>query len=611
MIACRQYLDRMTSIKENVARQNRGQHLIAVLIFCGTLLISYCSPVRVMSDSKYSMFLSESLLRNHSFELQPRAFPNLEIYERTGYNPNTSVYQVDLVRDRLFYYFPPGSSLLSLPYVGLMRLLGISTFNADGSYNPRRSWRFSGAGGNPNGAPHNPVLLHVTDAVISGLERGSRFECGIGNPSLEHCLESLVERYLGHTAAGNRHLPALAHEIQRRALNAVTLATVLSWMYLVRPTNALVIVAVTVYVLLFCREIFLRYANVGAAWFGVLVLYSFISFGEYLPHYFRAGRLRLDDFGVAIRGNLVSPSRGLLVFVPVTLFVAYLLIFYRGQLSHRRLIWLSLAICLSHLLVVSCFVPWHGGGCFGPRYTTGVVPLMFLLAVLGIKGRNEWQVGADGSRPNFRRRIEAVAGILLLAASIFINGRGAMSYETSAWNAAPVSVDQKPSRVLEWNYPQFLAGLISPPLPAVIAPLELGDIDLTGQESDKYLWYGWSGPEQGFRWTDGRRAAMVFSWNQRDDLTLLLKLSPMLIPEKVKEQVVSLDLNGRKIGSYTLLEEKDYELAFELPGALLANTNTIIIHLPNASLPPPTETNLDLRRLAVSVKWMRVLRKNE
>jgi hypothetical protein len=48
----------------------------------------------------------------------------------------------------------------------------------------------------------------------------------------------------------------------------------------------------------------------------------------------------------------------------------------------------------------------------------------------------------------------------LLALSIFINGRGAISPPTAEWNLK-VDIDRHPERVWNWFNPQFMAGIIS------------------------------------------------------------------------------------------------------------------------------------------------------
>jgi len=67
------------------------------------------------------------------------------------------------------------------------------------------------------------------------------------------------------------------------------------------------------------------------------------------------------------------------------------------------------------------------GGCYGARYSTGLAPWFTLLAVIGVRAL----LDHGGSWPNHRGTM--IAGGALLALSIFINARGAVSYETSLW----------------------------------------------------------------------------------------------------------------------------------------------------------------------------------
>jgi len=108
-------------------------------------------------------------------------------------------------------------------------------------------------------------------------------------------------------------------------------------------------------------------------------------------------------------------------------------------------------------LTVAAFLPWHGGGCYGARYSTGLAPWFTLLPLLVCE--RCWTTAGLGQTSR-----TMIAGGALLALSIFINARGAVSYETSLWNDSPVNVDRQADRVWDWRYPQFLAGLVHPPL---------------------------------------------------------------------------------------------------------------------------------------------------
>jgi hypothetical protein len=241
-------------------------------------------------------------------------------------------------------------------------------------------------------------------------------------------------------------LVLVAHEIKGRRLRPVVLASLLSWMFFVRPAAVVPIVVVTAYILILRRELFLSYALTGLAWLALFVVYSYYHFGQLLPNYYRLGNeLSARAFGVGLLGNLISPSRGVLVFVPFLLFVAYLLTRYWRYVS-KRLAILALAAILLHVVLVSSFPIWWGGFSFGPRLLTDAVPWFVLLTIIGLKAalRN-------------LRGPEFVAGALLLALSIGINGRGATSEATAMWNVRPASVDEHPERRWDWRDPQFLA----------------------------------------------------------------------------------------------------------------------------------------------------------
>ncbi len=162
-------------------------------------------------------------------------------------------------------------------------------------------------------------------------------------------------------------------------------------------------------------------------------------------HYQSAGR---NPFAYGFVMNLVSPSRGLLVFTPVVLFaVAGMILAWR-----RRWCWplspFLAAILFSHMLLIANYWPGHS---YGPRYWSDMMPfwIFFLIPVL-----LAWQKLQGGTRH------AVFAGFVLLAAwGVFTNTRGATSLPAQQWNMTPVNVDQAHDRVFDWSDPQFLRGL--------------------------------------------------------------------------------------------------------------------------------------------------------
>ncbi len=587
--------------------QKRFKWLIGLAVFLITFVTFWSSPIREMTDSKYSMLASQTLLKYHTLALDRYSWPGLNTVPASGLGANTTVHQIESLNGHLFYYFPPGSSILSLPYVGLMNACGISVTKPDGSYNIEGELAIQGS---------LAALLMAASAClfffISSLVLPLSWSTLIAlSGALGTQVWSTASRVLWSDTWAILLLAAvvwilLAGEIGRyryRNSSAVILATLLAWGYFVRPTNAIAIIAITIYIVLFHRKAFLPYALTGAAWLALFMLYSWHTLGALLPSYFRLNRLRFDAYGEALTGNLISPSRGLFVYVPVLLFVGYLLLRYWRHLFLKRLAVLSLIVAAGHLLIVSAFVPWYGGGCFGPRYSTGLVPWFVLLAVLGVRTMLAQRRREKLTESLRRSRAPFVAGGALLILSIFINARGAISYDTWLWNDSPINVDIKPARVWEWRYPQFLAGLIHPPLPANFPVVGEGtQVDLTSRESDQFLWFGWSGPEPGFRWTAAREATIIFALDRPSDLLLRIKAGPFLAPGKLERQVVEVRLNRQMVGTLVLSEARQKDLSLMLPAQALGGQNILSFALPEASSPRKLGVGYDERPLGIAVK---------
>src|SRR5215813_8979678 len=93
----------------------RSDFLTAALLFTSVLLIFWLSPVHQVTDSHYSMLLSEALLKHHTFALDTFNLPRLEpnVSTRDYYVMNGDIWQLELAGGHIYYYFPPGSSVLS------------------------------------------------------------------------------------------------------------------------------------------------------------------------------------------------------------------------------------------------------------------------------------------------------------------------------------------------------------------------------------------------------------------------------------------------------------------------------------------------------------------
>jgi hypothetical protein len=575
------------------------------------------------------MLLGECLLKHRSFALDHYNIPRLDpnVSTRDLYVMNGNIWQLELAGDHIYYYFPPGSSVLSVPYVAAANAFRISSANPDGTYNPANELRIQ--------TGLAPILIALTACVFY-------FMCRMLLPQLTSVLVALagtLGTQLWSTASRGlwSHTWAtlltalivwmlLAGETGRRKLNSILLATLLAWLYFVRPSGSIVVVAVTVFVLLFHRKNALLLILTVAVWLGGFLAYSWIHFHKLLPSYYQANRLRLDLLPVALAGNLFSPSRGLLVYVPVLLFVGYLVVRYWWQLPCKRLAWLALAISTLHILFVSMFAnlwgDWWGGASFGPRYTTELVPWFVLLGALGLKARSararkeggnwhyiEHSIGVVVAKADVDhwRYVEVAAALVLMIASVFINGRGATSLDTWKWSQ-PATDRQMRAQLWDWRHPQFLAGLQPPAKPSEFPVVQPGmEIDLGRPDAGSLLWYGWSGDETGLRWSDGREAAIVFGLVVPRDLIMELRMQPFLADTRIVSQRLNVWLNNHHLQSLRLEDPEMKTYTLQLPQSFLKQENVIKIEMPDAASPLSLNTGNDSRTLGIRVGSIRFL----
>lgn len=114
---------------------------IGLWLFVVSNLVFMTSPVWVLADSNYSMLLSESIIRNHSTHLNTYRFPATIREDARCVPPpppvplDAQTFQLDRVNGNVVYCYPHGTSILSIPFVALMGMLGVSPSTADGQYN--------------------------------------------------------------------------------------------------------------------------------------------------------------------------------------------------------------------------------------------------------------------------------------------------------------------------------------------------------------------------------------------------------------------------------------------------------------------------------------------
>jgi hypothetical protein len=131
-------------------------------------------------------------------------------------------------------------------------------------------------------------------------------------------------------------------------------------------------------------------------------------------------------------------------------------------------------------------------------------------------------------------------------------------------------------------------------------------VDFRAEEADQYLWYGWSGREACCRWSNSGRAAIVFSLAKVSASRLEIRMGPFIVPGKVNEQRVEVELNGQRLNTLNLKEAEAKTYSVELPGHLLRERNVLTLNLPDAESPSALKVSEDTRLLGINVQWMQI-----
>jgi hypothetical protein len=130
-------------------------------------------------------------------------------------------------------------------------------------------------------------------------------------------------------------------------------------------------------------------------------------------------------------------------------------------------------------------------------------------------------------------------------------------------------------------------------------------IDMLSLESDPYLWYGWSKPEPDIRWSNGGRAAIVFSLLQPQPATLRIELQPFMVPGMIDVQRIEVNLNGQQLATLRVTESGHGIYSIDLPA--LQTDNVLTLSFPDAESPAALGLSDDPRLLAINTGWFEIV----
>lgn len=403
--------------------------LATVGLVVGQGRVSYAQP----SDPFGTLLVSQALVRHGTIRLDTLEVPALQ--ERLGYRGFER-------RGHTYYVYPLGTALVATPFVAVANAFGLDPVRHEVDVRLQHWLATAGA---------LAIVLLLLQLARRLLPFPAAFICTAAFWAGTSLASTGGTALWSHILAAIAALAAIdlvvRADLGRRPVAWLPLGSLLFLGYLTRPTAVLLAALLLSWVWHVDRRGAIKSAAAMAIGVLALMAFSWREFGELLPPYYRLGLEGGAFSGEALAGLLVSPSRGLLVFSPLLLVVWTTRTLACPVWPLTRGWWLvGLAWPGLLVLALSRWTMWWGGGCYGPRLLTDVLPGLFLLTL------RAWPV----RRPTGVTWVGVGLLVCAVASSTYVHvAQGLYNPWTLAWNAHP-SVDTEPWARWSWRFPQFL-----------------------------------------------------------------------------------------------------------------------------------------------------------
>ena len=361
-------------------------------------VVNALSPTPQIGDSRLSTVTAWQFL--HHFNLHLEKYPTVASL--------TNRYDLVKHSGHLLPFFPWPTMLFMAPADVLYALTGHNPSQLAIGSSHGRTWILE--------VPTASLIVAVTAVIIyfTVLGLGGRW----GRPrvavatvlTFAFCTSawSVGSRALFQQTVSMLFLAAIFFTLQRleRARRwPWILGVLLALSFMTRPTNAVVVVLVFGLVAWKKRAVLLPIVAGFVICMTPFLLFSYNQYGQFLPPYYQPGRLGQAapfSFGNALLENLISPSRGLILYDPVVL-LAVLGLVIRIRMRKVNDLDLLIAIFVCAQWIVIAAYGSTGGATYGPRLMLDTVPYLTILSIPALsflmsKGRLRTGVLAPASR---------------------------------------------------------------------------------------------------------------------------------------------------------------------------------------------------------------------
>jgi hypothetical protein len=434
-------------VSTNLVNSKLSPNIIwMVTVFLAVFFIYVLCPVTTSTDSRWTLYISMSMLREHNADLDEYA----HLME-----DGDADYRVVYLDNHIYYYFPLAIPFVSVPYVWAVDKIftlryptDLATYLADHFPDERLA-----------------KIEKVAASFISALAAVLFFL--LVSLRLDR-LRSLLLTFI--FAFSTSMLSTASRALWQHGLSVLCLTTAL-WMilrgppnkwwmflvgvllgfsYVVRPTNSLSVFFLTLYILINHRRKLAFYLAGLLIPIVILVLDGLRVYHSILPPYYLPQRLEANlSFFNALLGNLISPNRGLFISTPiflVSMFGIYLMI-RNGRMVLKSIEPYLAVILFTHWLTISSFGNWFGGWSLGPRFFTDMTPYLVYFLIPILEEGRLWSL----------QGWKVVFGTALVLSTL-VHFRYATSIYPFMWNGKPESLAGVPERLWDPTDLQVLRG---------------------------------------------------------------------------------------------------------------------------------------------------------
>ena len=360
-------------------------------------------------------------------------------------------YRIMTINGHLFYFYPIGSCIYAIPFVKLANCTGRDISYMVGSI-PVYDLKLQNLLSSLIGAGCFLLIYGICRCLLKTVHSIIL--------SLIFVLGSSIASTMG-TAFWNFDFEVMfilfsillilydAYDLYK--LNAYLLSFLLFSAYFCRPTAAIFVGVVAIYIFFRSRKLFIELSVSLCVLFMGSILFSLHLYDQMLPPYYHYHlSLKSETLWIAFYGILLSPGRGLFIYSPYLIVTFFGVCFLGKRLFQSRLTWMAGGWFVLHILAISKFQQWWGGSSFGPRLLTDVFPACMLLTIF---------VWNELTKTFFSgiRKVAIIAFLCLASISVIIHTyQGLYNPATPLWNVSP-NIDEYTEYLFDWRYPQFMA----------------------------------------------------------------------------------------------------------------------------------------------------------